>query len=236
MVAKKIKQILFVTTFISVFIYIYRQSNRRGLNRWINSLKVAFMITLALLNFTTSIRQESTSEGLNRISRSNSNQIERVIKSEHSTQILDLRYLNRREIKRDSSKALALSRNIQAVNSNPDSVSPIVSQMLKMRGGDNWKFSPGSRARGAAARNAGKSAGPFVYGFTPLNPYKYQHRYPTRIPAKIQPNRFQPRNGGGETMTEIVIGAISRVVQARIQANSITIILPKMLNLVKTEE
>lgn len=132
MVAKKIKQILFVTTFISVFIYIYRQSNRRGLNRWINSLKVAFMITLALLNFTTSIRQESTSEGLNRISRSNSNQIERVIKSEHSTQILDLRYLNRREIKRDSSKALALSRNIQAVNSNPDSVSPIVSQMLKL--------------------------------------------------------------------------------------------------------
>ena len=37
----------------------------------------------------------------------------------------------------------------------------------------------------------------FVEGFTPLNPYRYQQRYPHRIPYKMQASPFQPGNGGG---------------------------------------
>lgn len=144
------------------------------------------------------IAQESKTVDPNTSSRSASSQIERVINSEESAQILDLKYLNQRKLKRHFSQTLVLSRQIESVNSNPDSFSPIVSQMLHLRGGEgNWKFGPGSKARGAAARNHGKSSGLFVEGFTPPNPYGHQHRYPTRVPVKVEPNPFQPGNGGG---------------------------------------
>ena len=197
MIAKKIKRILFFTAFIGIFIYIYRESDKRGFVRWIDSLKLAIMLAAVLLGLIPSITQESKTVGSNMRSISTSSQIERVINSEESAQILDLKYLNHRKMKSHSSQALVLSRKIQSVNSNPDSVSPIVSQMLQIRGGDNWKFGPGSKARGAALRNAGKSGGLFVDGFTPPNPYRHQHRYPTRVPVKIEPNPFQPGNGGG---------------------------------------
>lgn len=196
-IKRRIKQILFLITFIGIFIYIYRESDKRGLVRWIESLKFAIMLAAISSGLIPGIAQESKTVDPNTSSRNASSQIGRVINSEESAQILDLKYLNQRKLKSHSSQALVLSRKIQSVNSNPDSVSPIIYQLLQIRGGDNWKFGPGSKARGAAARNAGKSGGLFVDGFTPLNPYIHQHRYPTRVPVKVEPNPFQPGNGGG---------------------------------------
>lgn len=45
MIAKKIKRILFFTAFIGLFIYIYRESDKRGFVRWIDSLKLAIMLS-----------------------------------------------------------------------------------------------------------------------------------------------------------------------------------------------
>lgn len=122
MITKKIKPIIFLTTFIGIFIYIYRESDKRGFVRWIDTLKLAIMLVAVLLGLIPSIAQESKTVG-----SSTSSQIERVINSEESAQILDLKYLNHRKMKSHSSQALVLSRKIQSVNSNPDSVSPIVS-------------------------------------------------------------------------------------------------------------
>ena len=159
MITKKIKQILFLTTFISIFIYIYRESDKRGFVRWIDSLKLAIMLAAISSGLIPRIAQESKTVDPNTSSRNASSQIERVINSEESAQIFDVKYLNQHKLKSHSSQALVLSRKIQSVNSNPDSVSPIVSKLLQIRGGNNWKFRPSSKARGAAARNAGKSGG-----------------------------------------------------------------------------
>lgn len=83
------------------------------------------------------IAQEPKTVDPNTSSRSASSQMERVIKSEESAQILDLKYLNQRKLKRHFSQILVLSRQIESVNSNPDSFAPIVSQMLHLRGGNN---------------------------------------------------------------------------------------------------
>lgn len=154
------------------------------------------MLALVLLGLIPSIAHESKTVG-----SSSPSQIEKVIDSEEPAQILDLQYLNPRKLPRNFSQALVLSRKITSLNESPDSISPIVSQMLEIRGGDlsGWKFSPGSRARRAAVRNSTKTGGGgslFVEEFTPLNPYRYQHRYSAGVPVKAQPNLFQPGNGG----------------------------------------
>ena len=191
-IKRKIKQILFLTTFLGIFVYVYRKSGKHGFARWIESFKFATMLAAISVGLIPGVTQWPKTN-----STSASSQIERVIKSEESAPILDLKYLSQHKLKRHSSQMLVLSWQIEAMNSNPDSFAPIVSQTLHLRGGDGWKFGPGSKARGAAARNHGRSSGLFVEGFTPLNPYGHHHRYPVRVPIKVEPNPFQPGDGGG---------------------------------------
>lgn len=195
------KRVIFVLVFIVIFTYTYRKSEKKGSVRWIDSVKFSALLALVILGLIPSIAHESRTVG-----SSSSSQIERVIviDSEEQAQILDLQYLNSRKLPRNFSQALILSRKITSLNESPDEIESVVSQMLNIRGGDlsDWKFSPGSRARGAAVANSTKTSGTnaggsfFVEGFTPLNPYRYQHRHPT--PVKTQPNSFQPGNGGND--------------------------------------
>lgn len=73
-----------------------------------------------------------------------------------------------------------------------------------MRGGADWKFNPGNKARGAAARNAGKSSSTsssiFADAFTPPNTYRHQQRYSLKAPVKAERGAgggHGNNNGGG---------------------------------------
>ena len=188
-------QVILLLTFIGIFTYIYKKSDKRGLVRIISAFKAAAIITLALSSIPTETSQITRITDSNRIERVNRpNKVKIFAKSVRTS---DIGYFNYNRVKNNSSRALVLSRKIKSQNSNLYSES-IVSKTLQIRGGaDYWKFGPGSKARGAAVQNHGKSSGLFVDAFTPPNPYGYQHRYPARVPIKAEPNPFQPGNVGG---------------------------------------
>lgn len=190
------KRILFVVTFIGLFIPVYKESEKRGLGRVFNSIKFSIILAAICSGIIPAVNKLPKPSDLIMRNQSTSSKIEKAVHSQYSTSTPEVKYLDHRNIPTYSSRTLILMSDIRTVNSYPYVFPPVTSRMMQIRGGE-WKFGPGSKARGAAARNAGKSGGVFVEGFTPTNPYGHQHRYPTRVPHSAQPNPFQPGNGGG---------------------------------------
>lgn len=88
-----------------------------------------------------------------------------------------------------------LMEDVNLVINSPYAFPSAPCRIMQIRGGTDWKFSPGSEARGAAARNAG---GLFTDAFSPkpLNP-AFPDSMPGAPNTRIGPKLFGNEQGNG---------------------------------------
>lgn len=67
-----------------------------------------------------------------------------------------------------------------------DKISEASKNALKIRGGDDWKFGPGKKARGAAVGNARKARNSNIFadGFAPKQTYSHYHKLDAPLSCK----------------------------------------------------
>lgn len=210
MILTVIKRLSFLILFISLFKFAYRRSDQPRLHRWRSLFKTA-LIAAAIFSGLVLIHANASDT----VVINQATQIEKIYiqdgfefskKSDEpiiligNSQTSDSNALDGYQMKTNSNQALVLSHKIKSVNLNLDYPSTIVSRTLQVRGGDDWKFGPGSKACGAARGNKGGSL--FAEAFSPVS---RNHRYVDPNPLS---GRYLARPSKVLTVLEMMISIV----------------------------